>query len=567
MKRNIDTEFQITNGVAPPNKLANIDYYYGTYSSLQEALETVVPSLREKGRTVGVEFPVPGTNPQQYTVVEYWFKSGILDSDLVVKSPNLVSDTIAITEDNGDIRIEYTTTADTSIKQFYVNEQYQYDDGTGSILKPFKKLTKALSEVIGEDGTRVNPQYKNAVINLQSGVTVTKADLDAVPKLGGRLSVNFTTIQSDSDTVRNIQYGLDSDAGLLDYPLDTQELINLAKGSATDLPIDINIDFKNIIIATTRVKGCIRHWSYDGHGVFNGTKKTSSMGLTNVTVYNRYLYETYVPMRNSDGTSVDNFYGLPVKCQSTIVNDTPHVYFYGFGNIGEGTVSISNLTVNGSSQTGVKLFRTTCGLGEIKLLFDPWLVPVQNQNKTDGIYLPKTGLYAFHNDSSFSRINKADLATQYAGTDKGIQGGYDALFRFEKTDSASTKGTGDIDSGMLYETNSNSIVSLDESFLGNPSLTNCDFRGAKTVVGAFVKTGNTNSRSVTVDNSIIRNVKVVTPGVLPFTITPSAITATINGAEFSNVASYDDDAGARAAGLINGNSYFNRTTQIKKRLQ
>ena len=195
--RSISTELQITNGIASPNKMSNIDYYYGTFNSLSEALTVVEPAIREKGRTVGIEFPIPNTNPVETQVVEYWFKSGITDSHLVPKSMDLVSDTITITEDNGSVRIEYTVTDD-SIKQFYVNANYTGGgasfEGNGSILKPYKKLTYALRDIIGDNGYACAPQFPNSVINLLSDVTVLQSDLDAAPILNNRLSVHSTTI-------------------------------------------------------------------------------------------------------------------------------------------------------------------------------------------------------------------------------------------------------------------------------------------------------------------------------------------------------------------------------------
>lgn len=57
---------------------ANLDTNYGTYDSVEEVLRVIPLRLRRKGRTVGVI--------EDGSVVEYWFKSGIEDSDLVVKS-------------------------------------------------------------------------------------------------------------------------------------------------------------------------------------------------------------------------------------------------------------------------------------------------------------------------------------------------------------------------------------------------------------------------------------------------------------------------------------------------
>ena len=57
---------------------ANIDTNYGPYKSIELALKNVPKQIREIGRTVGV---IEGGS-----VVEYWFKSGIEDSDIEVKS-------------------------------------------------------------------------------------------------------------------------------------------------------------------------------------------------------------------------------------------------------------------------------------------------------------------------------------------------------------------------------------------------------------------------------------------------------------------------------------------------
>lgn len=57
---------------------ANIDKLYGTYNSIAEALLVVVPGIRMIGRTVGVI--------ENGSIVEYWFKEGIEDADLIAKS-------------------------------------------------------------------------------------------------------------------------------------------------------------------------------------------------------------------------------------------------------------------------------------------------------------------------------------------------------------------------------------------------------------------------------------------------------------------------------------------------
>ena len=70
--------FRLKNRIQITDPSPNVDEMYGNYASVAAACTAVIPALREKGRTVGIL--VSGS------VVEYWWKSGVLDSDLVVKS-------------------------------------------------------------------------------------------------------------------------------------------------------------------------------------------------------------------------------------------------------------------------------------------------------------------------------------------------------------------------------------------------------------------------------------------------------------------------------------------------
>ena len=65
------------------NILPNIDAKYGPYSSTTEALMALAQEVRAIGLTVGIKTSIG--------IVEYWFKNGISDSNLVVKgeAPNL----------------------------------------------------------------------------------------------------------------------------------------------------------------------------------------------------------------------------------------------------------------------------------------------------------------------------------------------------------------------------------------------------------------------------------------------------------------------------------------------
>lgn len=69
--------FTIANKIEIANPHANLDVLYGPYNSTADAKTTVLPVLREKGLTVGVY--------ENGTVVEYWWKSGTADADLIAK--------------------------------------------------------------------------------------------------------------------------------------------------------------------------------------------------------------------------------------------------------------------------------------------------------------------------------------------------------------------------------------------------------------------------------------------------------------------------------------------------
>lgn len=70
--------FDLLNSVRVANPTANVDFYYGTYASVAAACEAVPREVRMRGRTVGII--VDGS------VVEYWWKSGIEDANLVEKT-------------------------------------------------------------------------------------------------------------------------------------------------------------------------------------------------------------------------------------------------------------------------------------------------------------------------------------------------------------------------------------------------------------------------------------------------------------------------------------------------
>lgn len=98
--------FTIANKIELANPHANLDVLYGPYNSLAEAKATVVSVLREKGLTVGVY--------ESGAVVEYWWKAGTTDGDLVLKQASVAGVML---------EAEYTGTGTKSVNRA-VSSQY-----------------------------------------------------------------------------------------------------------------------------------------------------------------------------------------------------------------------------------------------------------------------------------------------------------------------------------------------------------------------------------------------------------------------------------------------------------
>lgn len=62
------------------NPYPNLDYKYGPYTSINEALMILKKQVRSIGLTIGII--------EDGVIQEYWFKQGINDSDLVIKIKN-----------------------------------------------------------------------------------------------------------------------------------------------------------------------------------------------------------------------------------------------------------------------------------------------------------------------------------------------------------------------------------------------------------------------------------------------------------------------------------------------
>lgn len=79
------------------NNFSDLDYFYGPYSSLEEANKEIIASLRSAGRTVGI---IDGISKE---VTEYWYQPISAEDDtltLVKKNSGSGGDIDSISKDD-----------------------------------------------------------------------------------------------------------------------------------------------------------------------------------------------------------------------------------------------------------------------------------------------------------------------------------------------------------------------------------------------------------------------------------------------------------------------------------
>lgn len=115
-------------GFASPNKMANADVYYGTYDSLQDALDTVELAIREPGRTVGIK--------ENDKVVEYWWESTTdLSDEALVKKTTIYP--IFTKTESGLVPSPNTTTSTKFLREdgvWVIPTNTTYTAGTTAVL-------------------------------------------------------------------------------------------------------------------------------------------------------------------------------------------------------------------------------------------------------------------------------------------------------------------------------------------------------------------------------------------------------------------------------------------------
>ena len=103
-------------GVKPLNPSSNIDERYGPHNTIQEALDATA-GTRELGTTVGIV--------ENNSIVEYWFKEGILDEHLVIKIAGYTSEPDGIVQKGSVVINASSVDLDENWKWRYDSVVYQ----------------------------------------------------------------------------------------------------------------------------------------------------------------------------------------------------------------------------------------------------------------------------------------------------------------------------------------------------------------------------------------------------------------------------------------------------------
>lgn len=207
------------------NPYSSVDYWYGPYTSVQEACQVVVPGIRNLGLTVGIYVFTaddageyiknqdetytknPTSSQQRYRVtdiVEYQWKTGIADTDLKpkVEQFNLTMETIGetdITAEEGDIiQFQFTIEGRVTVSKGLL---YQVTNNKEVLIESFTNLGKGTNTyTIKNPATSGVYGYKLKVLDSSGAYATSPTNeeyLSYTVRYGGiSTKYNFTALNS-----------------------------------------------------------------------------------------------------------------------------------------------------------------------------------------------------------------------------------------------------------------------------------------------------------------------------------------------------------------------------------
>lgn len=441
---------------------------------------------------------------------------------------------------------------DTSDIKFYVNANYTGGNSNGSLASPYVTLKDAFDAFKGT-GTDVDPEFGGvASIELLSDVVVAATG----PTYMAYLSINNLKLKGNGFSITY--------QGDQDYFISTDYLVNFsgAKNVNGTLVNPITMSFEDVEIISETKHKIVDHLNYKSPSV-STIQNDSSLYFTNCSIIdNAYLVDTGSYIDTGVSLSGSNVFAQNSLPKNLYVIRNKNVNWYG-----EGALNIIDCKLKGSSSTIFYNVDSSVTMQNLQMDFNPLYA---NYKDTSGsVYNPIEGVYFILNESvnvsikanSYLRIDNFKEFTQEALSGGSIIGGADAFYR----------GVGatifNVNEGYFYSEKLNNLIQL-TSINAGVVVSNLDCTNVVSVdatYGAFKYTGTLPVSPVYVymEGSKINNVKNWTT--LQYA-RPNASNAIVNGAIFSILGGFADNAAAIAGGLVPGNLYFNSSTSVATRV-
>lgn len=514
--------------------------------------ETIYKDKTVAGNNVTFNFKEVTTADAGTTGIPVLTGASTSGDNIVITGKRIKTTNLDITESGGEITID--APSDPTDVKFYVNENYTGGGSNGSLSKPYTNLKAAFDAYIdtANGGTILAPRYGGiATIEFLSNVTVPSTGPTAMTYI----SVNLLRLKGNGYILTY--------QGTQDYFISTAYLVGLdPKTTSQKLDNNIYMEFEDLIIESQTKHKIVSNLNYTSP-IFSGVQNASGMKFENCTITDSAYLEELADYTDS---TVDLF-GLSVFVQNTLPKNQYMIRNQDINWYGEGALIMENCKLNGSSSTIIYNLNSSLSFHDIDMSFNSYYI--NYKDTTGSVYNPMESIYYILNETNglsgrtegYFRIENFTQSTQTGSSGGSPIGGADALCR--------TVGNGIfiIFNGSFYSDKLNNLIQLHNTD-SRTTLTNLNAIAltiADATYGAFKYTGTIPGAPVFVDVnlSIINNVKNWTT--LQF-IRPTANSATLNGAYFTDKPTYPDDNAAKAAGLIPGNVYYDTTGQIATRV-
>lgn len=196
--------FNLANRVQITNPNANVDIDYGPYNSVIEAKSAVLEVIREKGKTVGIL--IGGS------VVEYWWKSGILDSDLVVKSVDFgASNEIEFVEVSGQVTANIKSLSLTLEKLNNIPTMTILGNSDGVEDKVKALSTTVVKTMLALNNVNNTYDIDKPISTLQAaGLTNLQNQINSINTILSTDDIDLDTLEEVVAAIRDIQNFMDT---------------------------------------------------------------------------------------------------------------------------------------------------------------------------------------------------------------------------------------------------------------------------------------------------------------------------------------------------------------------